>query len=253
MISKERITSRNNSKVVEALLLAKEKEGYFLVEGFHMVELALKNDVVAVLFSVSKLYPDYPKVPQYLVSDAVLSKLASTKTPEGVVALVQKRESEPFSSKSPLLYLNAVQDPGNVGTLLRTALSFGFKDVFLGFGSANPFSPKCLMASQGSLFELNVVTSKERDSLKDLERLRKEGYYLLSTSLKDAIPLKEFPFSRIDKPIALILGNEGKGVLESLNSYSDNRVKIEMKGFESLNVAIAGGILMYEIQKGGSL
>lgn len=252
MISTERITSRNNSKIAEALLLAKEKENFFFVEGFHMVELALKNDLVAVLFSVSKLYFDYPNIPQYLVTEAVLSKLTSTKTPEGVVALVQKKKELPFSHKTPLLYLNAVQDPGNVGTLLRTALSFGFKDVFLGFGCANPFSPKCVMASQGALFELNVITSKERDSLKDLERLRKEGYYLLSTSLKGATPLKEISFSSIEKPIALILGNEGKGVLPSLNSFSDNRVKIEMEGFESLNVAIAGGILMYEIQKGVS-
>lgn len=253
MISKERITSRNNSKVLQALSLAKEREDFFFVEGFHMVELALKAGSVAVLFSVSKLYFDYPEVPQYLVTEAVLSKLTATKTPEGVVALVQKKKELPFSKKTPLLYLNAVQDPGNVGTLLRTALSFGFKDVFLGFGSANPFSSKAVMASQGSLFDLNVVLSKEKDSLLDVERLRKEGYYLLSTSLKDATSLNEFSFRDIDKPIALILGNEGKGVLPSINSFADSRVRIEMDGFESLNVGIAGGILMYEIHKGVGL
>jgi TrmH family RNA methyltransferase len=141
-----------------------------------------------------------------------------------------------------VLVLDGVQDPGNVGTLLRTALSFGFMDVVLGQGSADLYNNKTLMASQGSLFKLNVLSNI--NLVEALPIYKKDGYFILSTDLKTETTLSNFA-----KPqkLVLILGNEGQGVSPAVQSLADERIRLEMSNIDSLNVAIAGGILMYEL------
>lgn len=245
---KERIVSRNNKVILKTIALSKKSGDYFLAEGFHMVEMALENGYVLSLFSTSPSCLS-PSIPSYLVSEEVLSKLASAKSPEGVVALCKKKEKT-LSKEGPLLYLDRVQDPGNVGTLLRSALSFGFLDVLCSKGTASPYAQKALMASQGALFKLRVVQSFEASSLLDVQELKKQGYFLLSTDLKGADPLSRLDLKAIPSPFALILGNEGQGVSKEINELADKRLKIEMDGIDSLNVGVAGGILMYHLRKG---
>ena len=135
-----------------------------------------------------------------------------------------------------------MQDPGNVGTILRTALAFGFKDVILSKGCAFKYSFKVIQSSQGSIFKLNVV-SNDKDFLFSLKN---RGYKLISTSLdKDSKFLSEINFNK-DSKYVVILGNEGQGISKDIQEKSDIKIKIEINDIDSLNVGVAGGIIMYE-------
>lgn len=231
----EKITSKENKKIKDAAMLKDGKSDRFLVEGYHLVEMALEANLAEAVFTTKEISCG---VPQYLVTDAIIKKLASSVTPEGIVAVVRKKEPEAIKSRN-VLFLDRVQDPGNVGTLLRTALAFGFKDILLTSGCAKIYSSKVIMSSQGAIFKLNI---REEVSEKDLEDLKKKGYRIIGTSLKgvDAPDV----FKKSDKQ-CLVLGNEGKGVSPDILSVCDSQVRIEMEDIDSLNVGVAGGILMY--------
>lgn len=234
----ETIVSKDNGKVK---LASKAKDGKgddFLVEGFHLVEMALKAKTVEMIFTLKEYKAP---VPTYRVSPEIISKLSSTVSPEGIVALCHKIPANP-PSKSRLLYLCDVQDPGNVGTLLRTALAFGFTDVILSSHTAEPYSSKVLSASQGAIFALNLTKSNVTP-VADIRALKARGYRVVVTDLKAALPPEEI--KTLDAPLALILGNEGKGVPSEVVALADQAVRIPMSGIDSLNVAIAGGILLY--------
>ena len=141
-------------------------------------------------------------------------------------------------------YLENVRDPGNLGTLLRSALAFHFYDVVLSKGCAEVYSPKVLMASQGAIFYLNIRQSENASSLDDLKELKTKGYHILGTDLASSSPLKSL---QIPSKIALLLGNEGKGLSKEAIGFADQNVRIEMDGIDSLNVGVAGGIIMYEV------
>lgn len=237
----EIITSKDNKKVKEAFSYQDGKGDFFLVEGFHMVEMAIENKLATRIFSLK----DYPHNGEefYLANEAIIKKLSSSKNPEGIVALCRKKETKPFSSEA-IIYIDEVQDPGNVGTILRSSLAFGYKDVFISRGSASLYSSKTLQSSQGAIFSLNIKEGKE-EPLNDIKKLKEEGYEIISTDLKSSYPLKEL---KINKPYVLVLGNEGKGVNPGILSISDRKVRIEMDGIDSLNVGVAAGILLYELK-----
>jgi TrmH family RNA methyltransferase len=140
------------------------------------------------------------------------------------------------------LYLDDVRDPGNVGTLLRTALAFGFHDVVLSRSSAEAYASKVLLASQGAIFSLNLKESEQTPE-EDIRDLKARGYRVVVTDLKAALPPEEI--KTLDAPLALVLGNEARGVDPEVVALADQAVRIPMSGIDSLNVAIAGGILMY--------
>lgn len=237
----ETITSLTNSKIKAVSKAMDAKGDLFVVEGFHMVEMALEAKAAKMIFTVKKVLDT--DVPQYLITEAILNKITSTKTPEGIVALCEKI-SPKEASNDHLLYLERVGDPGNIGTLLRSALAFGFYDVILSKGCASVYSSKVLMASQGAIFKLNIKESKNDDSLDDLKELKNAGYHILATDLATSHPLKEL---KIDNKFALLLGNEGKGLTKEAIAFANQSVRIEMSGIDSLNVGVAGGILMYEL------
>jgi TrmH family RNA methyltransferase len=238
----EFIQSKDNSKVKEAFKAKEGKGETFLVEGFHLVEMALSHQMADAIFSRS----DYQaSVPVYRVTPEIIAKLSSTVTPEGIVALCHKIPANP-PSNSRLLYLDEVRDPGNVGTLLRTALAFGFQDVILSKGSAEAYSSKVLLASQGAIFALNFAESKQSPE-QDIADLKARGYRIIVTDLKAAVPPEEI--ETLDQKICLVLGNEARGVSPSILSQAHQAVRIPMGGIDSLNVAIAGGILLYLLSR----
>ena len=153
------------------------------------------------------------------------------------------KEEKPFSDV--IVYLDELQDPGNVGTILRTCLAFGYQDVFLSKGCASAYSSKTLSSSQGAIFKHNIKEGNLSPE-EDILSLKEKGYKILATDLKSSDPLKEL---NIEKPYALILGNEGKGVNPKILSLADKKVRIEMDGIDSLNVGVAAGILLYELKK----
>ncbi len=228
------ITSVNNEEIKTLAKIAGNPSDEIVVEGYHMVEEAVRAGLAKRIYSVK----DYrTSLPFTAVSEGVLRKVCRSKTPEGIFALADKPVAKPVASDRVLL-LDRVQDPGNLGTLIRTALSFGFMDVLAIEGTAKAFSGKALMASQGACFHLNIVEGLSEERALDLL----EGRTLLSAELNGE------PFSEAPRDIgrlAVVLGNEGRGISRSLLERSGLRVRIEMDNLDSLNVAVAGGIIMY--------
>ena len=235
------IKSKQNELIKEIAKLstsAKRKETKtFKVDGFHMFEMAKSSGLLKEVF-VLKEIPNLD-VPQYLVSEEIMEKISSSKSPQGIVSICKMKEEKEVSSPR-VLYLDGVSDPGNLGTILRTAVAFGFLDVVLSENCCSIYNEKVLQASQGAIFILNIVHKN------NLEELKKNGYKIFATEIKGSISLKDTP--KIDK-FVLVLGNEAHGVSEPILKLADKRIRIDINDIESLNVAIAGAIAMYELAK----
>ncbi|MBO4540414.1 MAG: RNA methyltransferase [Bacilli bacterium] len=231
------LTSRKNEIIQDAASYQKGGEK-FLVEGFHNAEMALKSQLVEKVFALKECPTG--GAPLYLVTPEIIEKLSWTKNPEGIVCLCHKKEALPIHRRR-VLYLDEVQDPGNVGTLLRTALAFGFLDVVLSRKCADPYGAKALMAGQGAIFELNLLMNVEGGSF--LSEMKEQGYLLLGTALEKATSLTDFILG--EEKIVLLLGNEGQGIRKEILSLCDHRIKIPIAHIDSLNVGVAGGILMH--------
>ena len=241
MTMKETITSKANPRVKELCATRDHPSpSSFLIEGKHMVDMAFQRGLLDQV--IASVPVDYPGVDTLSVSREVLEKIAPSKTPSGILGIahagLEKKEGD-------YLLLDRVQDPGNVGTLLRSALSFGFKKVYVLPGTASPFSSKALASSQGAIFGLDIRLCKEGPST--LMSLSAKGVTVLGTSLRNAIPISSY--HRGEGDIALLLGNEGRGVSEELLGLCSKNLYIEMKEMESLNVGVAGGIAMYLLKR----
>jgi len=183
------------------------------------------------------------------VSDAELESLADTDQPQGVVAVIEPREWRledlaPAPGR-PVLVLDAVQDPGNVGTILRTTLGLGGAGVVALKGTADLHNTKVLRGSMGALFRLPAVATDAADYLAWAKSTGLDTW----VTAADGEPLGKG--SRADHPVALVLGNEGAGVGAALSEAAHRRVAIPLgPGVESLNVAVAAGILLYEVRRG---
>lgn len=237
-----KITSKQNDKVKDVVKLTnpseRNKRQQFIVEGYHLLEMALADNSVQSLFTVKEIPNLDPSIDQYLVSEDILKKLSSTKNPQGVVAICSMRKPQPIKGDK-VLYLDGVSDPGNMGTLFRTALAFGYKDIIVD-NTCSMYNEKVISSSQGAIFKLNIVEG----DLSTLKALK--GYDILATEIKGSVSLDEV---KPNNKHVLILGNEAHGVREEVLKLATERIRIDIKDIESLNVAIAGAICMYALNK----
>ena len=232
----EKISSKDNRKVKEAAkLVTKGGPASFLIEGHHLVEMAAQSGNLLYYFATAEQPYD---VPGYEVGEAIIKKLSTSLHPEPIVGVAKLSINRPLQGKRVLL-LDRIQDPGNLGTLLRSALSFGFHDVIALEGTCSYFNPKAIQSSQGAIFSLNLLRLSEEEAL---ALLKKNGYTLIGTCLEGASPLEGFVFPA---KFALGLGNEGKGMAKSILEQCESNIKISMVGIDSLNVGVAGGIEMH--------
>ncbi len=238
------ITSQDNPKVVEAAKLLEKKfrkaSGRYLIEGERLVCDALKHGAhVLEVFVKESVCHQFDFENKIVVSDKVFSKLSDTVTSQGVVAVVEKKQSELVVPLGNCLVLDGLQDPGNVGTLIRTAAACGFTDVFAA-GCVDVYSPKVLRSAMSAHFCVNVQSA---DSIEKV-------FGVLHGVEKVAADMNgESAFSAtFSNKVALILGNEGNGLSEYARSQVDRTVSLPMQNnFESLNVAVAGSVLMYKV------
>jgi len=184
------------------------------------------------------------------ISDAHMDSISPSRTPQGVCALVRIPD-DVYTSKIPeastaingkILLLEHIQDPGNVGTLIRTAAAFGVDGVIMSDQCADPFSPKAIQSTAGSILSLWI--RRGRGYLSMVTDLKNRGYKLIAADLQgDELQIQE----RYDGPRILALGSEGSGLTEDVINMSDYKIRIPISepGAESLNVAVAGGILMF--------
>jgi TrmH family RNA methyltransferase len=248
------IQSAKNPQVKQwkKLLTKKERDktGTFLVEGFHLVEEALlaKNIRQLIVSEETELPPrwNYGDIPVITVTDEIIKELSDTETPQGVIAVCRRNEENPALNEQEwksFLLIDSVQDPGNLGTLIRTADAAGVDAVVVGDGSVDIYNPKVIRSAQGSHFHLPVL----RGNLFEwVEKLQKKRITIYGTALENAQPYKEIsPASAF----ALVVGNEGNGVNKELIAKADKNLYIPILGkSESLNVAVATGILLYYLR-----
>ena len=239
------ISSKQNTKIKEIGKLIsdnsyRKERNEFVIEGFHLLEMALEDKLVKAIFSLEPIKNIDEKITNYIVSEDILKKISTQKNPQGVVAICSMRKEKEISHNN-VLYLDEVSDPGNLGTLLRTALAFSFKDVILSKGSVSLYNEKTISSSQGAIFRLNIISGDEQN----LINLKEKGYKILATEIKGSVELKNIKKSYKQ---VLILGNEAHGVNEKILNLADERIRIDINEIESLNVAICGAIMMHYLR-----
>ena len=234
------ITSKDNQKVKLAYSLKlkknREKTNLFLCEGRKNLDMAISAKCVKIIFSKNDLFLDENLgLEIYKVNDEIIDKLSSEKSPEGIVFICEKlnyKKESKFYSK--IVYLDDVSDPGNLGTIIRTALAFKYDAVVLSKNSVDIYNEKTISASKGSIFFLPVFYG-------DLEEYKDKKIYV--SSLNDNA--KDLNNIQKSTNFVLVLGNESHGVSEKSLSLANYIVKIDISDqIDSLNVAVAAGILM---------
>lgn len=231
------IESVNNERIKEYSKLNSKKyrdeSGLFIVEGEHLVEEALKKCVPVDIFSLDDSHT--------MVSEAVMRKLSNLNTPPNVLAVVKKPEEAPISGN--ILVLDGIQDPGNLGTIIRSAVAFGIDTIITSEDTVDYLNTKVLRASEGMVFNINIV---EKDLNEVLPKL-KSTHKLYTTNVVNGSDV-----SKIDivKPYVIVMGNEGNGVKKETSELCDEAIYIPMNDkCESLNVGIATSIILYEFSK----
>ena len=226
----------------------RKKEGYFLIEGIRQVSQVLQNnrakvDELLVLEGVGEDF-DYNNC-RYLTEKQMATITDSVTVPK-VVAVVKMEHHDISDTRysDNILFLEDVQDPGNIGTLIRSAIAFGFNSIMLTSGCADPFSPKVVRSTGGAILEIKIF--KLKNYLEDIKILKTKGFLLLVADIGGGISSVS-----LDKKTILALGNEGNGISDTLREMADEiyTIPYENKKIESLNVAIAGSIIMSHLYK----
>jgi len=221
----------------------------FLIEGDSTIKqiISSKPDDIIEIVSTGELSPFYHKYSKRLVTDRQLRSICSTKAPQGVIAVV-RLPMDTYSDQLPdnigakILLLEDVQDPGNVGTLIRTAAAFDFSGVILTEKCADPLSPKCVQATVGTVLSLWIRRTSRYLEL--IEKLKDNGYSLAAADLDGT----ENPsVLQCQNKLLLALGNEASGLSDSVLNVSNHRLRVPIirEKAESLNVAACGAICMY--------
>ena len=212
----------------------RDQAGLFLIEGEHLIEEAQKQNVIKEIIST-----DPNEKADFYVTKSIMKKISSQVSIPTKIAVCLKQKENHYKNK--ILILDNIQDPGNLGTMIRSALAFGFSDIVLGLDTVDLYNEKVIRASEGMLFHINIL---RRDLNVFLEEIKKD-YQILLTDVKKGKNIKTIP---IQEKVALVIGSEGNGIKEEFQKYATTYLKINMeKSVESLNAAVAASILMYEI------
>lgn len=252
-VGMKRIDSTKNDQIKQWKKLHKkrgrENEQQFIIEGYHLIEEALNAGIKleALLFTEDAKVPERWTIDErrmIVTNSTVLNELCETETPQGIAAICELPTQKEWNvTKGRFLLIDRVQDPGNLGTLIRTADACGLDGVILEKGSADIYNSKVIRASQGSIFHLPIT----KGELKDWVTLMKQAKIpVFGTALEKA---STYTAIEPQSSFALILGNEGEGVSKELLELTDQNLYIPILGqAESLNVSVAAGILLYHLR-----
>ena len=238
------ITSLDNLKVKKYVKLKNKKyrdiEKMYLVETNHLVEEALNHQVLVDLLVLENEQVSYNFNYTYVTKE-IMKKLSNLETIPKVIGVVKMLEPSNNLGNSILL-LDDIQDPGNLGTIIRSSVAFNVSTIVLGLNCVDLYNEKVIRSTQGMLFKINIM----RADLKEIiANLKKDNYLILGTNVKDGVDVKNIKVNKY----ALIMGNEGKGVKEELLTLCDKNLYIKMNNnCESLNVSVATSILLYELK-----
>lgn len=247
------IESKNNNLFKEIKKLKEKKHriksNKYLIEGLRFVEEAIKSKVSidSIIFTESfkEKNPDlFLKINENIkliqMNETLLKQLCSTENPQGIVGVINMQNKE-LKSGELVILVDKVQDPGNMGTIIRTAHAAGAAGIVMTKGTVDIYNDKTLRSTMGSIFYIPIV---EDDSLYFVKSLKKEGYKLVVSSLQGK---NNFFEENLQGKVMIAVGNEGNGVSDEVYDIADIKVKIPMPGeAESLNVAVATSIMIYE-------
>ncbi len=239
-------TSTQNEKIKNLRKLNNKKyrdeNSLFLIEGEHLVLEAYKNGYLKELLLEENTSLSI-NVPTSYLTRNVMKFISELDNPSNILGVCTKLvEQEELGNK--ILVLDNVQDPGNLGTIIRSAVAFNIDTIILSDDTVDLYNSKVIRASQGMIFKINIV---RKSLLEVIPNLKKQGYRIYTTNVKNGKSLKNV--EKVSK-FAIIMGNEGLGVKESISSLADDFLYIDMaKDCESLNVAVAASIILYELDK----
>lgn len=239
-------TSTQNEKIKNLRKLNNKKyrdeNSLFLIEGEHLVLEAYKNGYLKELLLEENTSLSI-NVPTSYLTRNVMKFISELDNPSNILGVCTKLvEQEELGNK--ILVLDNVQDPGNLGTIIRSAVAFNIDTIILSDDTVDLYNSKVIRASQGMIFKINIV---RKSLLVVIPNLKKQGYKIYTTNVKNGKSLKNV--EKVSK-FAIIMGNEGLGVKESISSLADDFLYIDMaKDCESLNVAVAASIILYELDK----
>ena len=250
------IQSKDNPKIKYAQKLAKDAKLRFENGEFFASTPKVVMDILKAGFAAESLFmtqKEYDRFSDkltgenvYIISDAVNEKLSEDKTSQGVFGIFKMKPADMDAvwNAQKLIVLEDVQDPGNIGAVMRTALAFGYRDIVVSGKCADIYSPKVLRSSMTASVKLNVC--KVADIPQFVADLSSKGFSTVATCLENS---RELGSEKINLPVAVLIGNEGNGLSADTINASTHRVKIPMsEDIESLNAAIAAGVMMWELR-----
>ena len=240
------ITSKENNRIKEVRKLLTRKHSLskelFLIEGENLIEEAIKNNLLKELYVLEGYTPKYEFKYDNVTLDVMksLSDLKSTPRLLGVSSYIKKND---LGNK--IVILDGVQDPGNAGTIIRSAVAFNIDTIIFSKDSVNPYNEKVLRSTGGMIYNINIIID---DIEPQIEKIKSKGIKVIGTSLRKSKSLEEI--NKTDK-YAIIMGNEGNGVRNEVLDLCDEVARIDMNSkCESLNVGVGAGIILYHMYKG---
>ncbi len=237
------ITSINNQTIKELDKLKQKKyrdlEQKFLIEGEHLVEEAEKSGVLEKIILLEN--SEYPsKLEKIYVSKNVMKKLSSLDAPPNIIGVCKMLSKKELGKK--VLLLDDIQDPGNLGTIIRSSVAFNVDSIVMSLNTVDLYNPKVIRSTQGMIFKINLI----KDDLGQvIEKLKSKNIPIYTTNVNGGENIKNI--NNTDS-YGLIMGNEGNGVKDEISTLADRKIYIPMNSkVESLNVSVAASILLYEL------
>ncbi len=237
------ITSLNNPTIKEISKLKNKKyrdlTNTYLVEGDHLVEEAYKNNLLTKIILLEDTICNYD-IEKIYITKEVMKKLTELDTPNKIIGIVKKNTPLPIGNK--ILILDNIQDPGNLGTIIRSSVAFDIDTIVLSPNTVDIYNPKVIRSTQGMIFYTNIITLELKEFINEIKT---KNYTIFGTNVRNGKNIKEIT---LPEKFALVLGNEGQGVSKEIESLCDDNIYIKMSSkCESLNVSVATSILLYEV------
>lgn len=236
------ITSLNNDKVKELVKLKDKKyrdiNNIFFVEGKDLIDEAYNRKLLKHLYLLDGIENTYQDVPCTYITKEIMKKISDMESISDYFGICEKNKEKPLGNK--LLVLDNIQDPGNLGTIIRSAVAFKFDTVVLSTNTVDIYNPKVVRSTKGMLFNINIIT---RDLDTFLDNL--SDYTIYGTDVTNGIDIRK---ENIPSKLAIIIGNEGNGISNKVKEKCHKFIYIGMdKKCESLNAGVSASIIMYEV------
>ena len=242
------ITSKDNEiiKNIKKLHDKKYRIDSYIVEGIKMVKEAISENQLIELIAIREDFEinfDTKNIKIITVSSKVFNDISDVKTPQGILAVIKKKPNKQIETNTDyILALDSLQDPGNMGTIIRTADSANINQIILNKTTVDPYSPKVIRSTMGAIYRMNIIEVENLEST--LKELQDKSFKVITTDLKAEKSIYDINYNN---KTVVVIGNEANGVSQEILQTADKKVIIPMLGkTESLNASIAASIMIYE-------